>query len=243
MGYIDWSKIHQQEKSWRQQILGDAPSEYVLNRYFRLFFESFKGNTPLSFLELGSGNGDISSFIVNAKLPFVGRYVTSEYFTEGVEWLRSRRLDSLLLDAENINLPDESFDVVISFDVMHHVNNPQAMAHEMVRVSRGRLLLTEANGLSIGRKIMELAPGHKAAGERSYLPSHYLRFFSTIESIKITKINIYPFLFVLKTPPFLVKSVIALSRIMETVPFLRWQCATVCLDIEFVRLKKGQPYD
>ncbi|MCE5270137.1 class I SAM-dependent methyltransferase [bacterium] len=235
MAPTDWSKIHQEDKSWRQQIQGDAISDYVVERYIQLFEEAFNGSPRLSFLEVGSGTGDISRRIVNSKYPFVSRYVVSESFQKGVDWLAEKGLEAKLIDAQSIDLPDESFDVVISFDVMHHVDKPAAMAREMARVSKGRVLLTEANGLSLGRKLMELTAGHRAAGERSYLPMNYIRFFSSIDSIRITKLVKYPFLFVFKTPDCFSGSVILLSRILEKIPFFKWQCATVCLDLTFER--------
>lgn len=237
MSNPDWSKIHSQEKSWRHQLQGDVVAGYVLERYLELFREAFQGERPLSFLELGSGNGDLSRLIVGSGLPFVGRYVVSEYFSRGVDWLRGLGLEALQLDAQRIKLPDDAFDVVLSFDVMHHVDNPAAMAAEMVRISRGRVLLTEANGLSLGRKLFELSPGHRAAGERSYLPRRYLDFFRRVPGCRITRARVYPFLFVFKTPCSLAPAVIGMSRAMERLPLVNWQCATVCLDLAFEKIR------
>jgi len=237
MVITDWSKIHDRDNSWRQQLQGQLIAAYVLDRYLVLFEEAFRNNGVLSFLELGSGNGDLSKKILEARLPCVGKYVVSECFNEGIEWLSSLGLEVLKLDAQKINLPDESFDVVLSFDVMHHVEDPRAMAVEMLRVSRKRLLLTEANGLSIGRKIFELSPGHKAAGEKSFRPSVYLDFFRKVPGYRLTSTRIYPLLFVFKTPSALAPALISFSRFIEKVPLLKWQCATVCLDITFERIR------
>lgn len=198
-----------------------------------LFKKAFGEERQLSFLELGSGNGDLSRLLVEKKLPCIGRYLVSEQFPQGVEWLRDLGLEALQLNAQRIDLPDNSFDVVLSFDVMHHVDDPAAMAAEMVRVSRGRVLLTEANGLSLGRKLFELNPGYRAAGERSYFPWRYLDFFRRIPKCRITRVKMFPFLFVFKTPRTLAPAVIGLSRIMERLPLLSWQCATVCIDLDF----------
>ncbi len=232
----EWKDIHSQERSWRQKILGDESADYVLGRYLRIFAEAFCDSPPSDFLELGSGNGDLSRLILNSHFDFIRRYVTSECFPDGVAWLRQRGLESLLLDAENIDLPDESFDVVISFDVMHHVDNPRNMAREMVRVSRGKLLLTEANGFSLGRKIMELTPGHRKAGEQSYAPFTYLRFFRSVPGIRIIRYAIYPFLFMVKAPGFLVPVLTAFSSALERIPLFKWQCANVAIYMEFERI-------
>ena len=49
------------------------------------------------------------------------------------------------LDAENINLPDDSFDLVFASEVLHHCNSPHRAVCEMLRVSRRYVLFLEPN--------------------------------------------------------------------------------------------------
>jgi SAM-dependent methyltransferase len=49
------------------------------------------------------------------------------------------------LDAENIDLPDDSFDLVFASEVLHHCISPHRAVCEMLRVSRRYVLFLEPN--------------------------------------------------------------------------------------------------
>jgi SAM-dependent methyltransferase len=51
----------------------------------------------------------------------------------------------LALDAEQIDLPDESFDLVFASEVLHHCSSPHRALCEMLRVSRKYVLFMEPN--------------------------------------------------------------------------------------------------
>lgn len=236
MAEVEWEKVHSGDKSWRTKLIGDISTAYVMPRYAELFEQYLKGDgAPKSFLELGSGNGEMASLIAEKKFPFIGQYFVSEWFHAGVQWLKSQGLNALQLSAENIPFKDESFDVVVCFDVMHHVDRPGQMGLEMMRAGRGKLFLTESNGLSAGRKLMELTPGHRAAGERSYTPSRYRSFFEHA-GYRVTHFEIHPFIFPLKLPARFTRWNIAFNRWIERAYFIRWQCSNVYIYVEYERV-------
>jgi hypothetical protein len=231
---MEWSAIHQQGVSWRKQIVGEISDAFTIPRYVRLFCDTFGDLRGASFFEVGSGNGDIPAAILAANQGQISRYLTSEFFPEGVKWLQGRGLDAVQGDAERLDLANASFDGVIAFDVMHHVENPRAMAGEMMRVSRGRCLLVEANGLSVFRKLKEMAPGHRKAGERSYLPRRYRGFFQG-HGYELIRFDVKPFLFAFKVPPRLLALLVRFNEWIERVPVLRWQCASLAIRVEYRR--------
>lgn len=234
MSGINWDTIHNRDESWRTKLIGDISYAFVMPRYVELFEKYFKNFQGLSFLELGSGNGEIASLIAEKKFPFTSRYVTSECFPKGVEWLKEKGLEAVLANAEDIPAKDASFDVVLSFDVMHHVANPRKMASEMMRTARGKLFLTESNGLSVGRKLMELTPGRRMAGEKSYTPSQYRSFFNH-PGFSVTRFEIHPFVFPIKLPKKFLNIAISFNRWIETIPLLNWQCSNVYIYLEYER--------
>jgi len=231
---VDWTRLHSQEQSWRTRLLGDLSTQFAIPRYVELFLETFGDGAGYRFLELGAGNGEVPLRLKEIETSCVGKYWTSELFVEGARWLKEQGLDSCVADALCIPFKDSAFDAVISFDVLHHVSDPYQMASEMVRVSRGRLLLTEANGLSLGRRLMELTPGHRTAGERSYPPWQYRTFFARA-GCELTRFAIRPFLFPIPggVPPGLLGPLIAFNKMIEKTPFFRWQCSNVCIQVEF----------
>ena len=231
---VDWTRLHSPEQSWRTRLLGELSTRFAIPRYVDLFLETFADSPGCRFLELGAGNGEVPLRLKEIETDCIGQYWTSERFLEGAQWLRDQGLTSCVADALHLPFKDDTFDAVVSFDVMHHVSDPCQMAREMVRVSRGRLLLTESNGLSLGRKIMELTPGHRAAGERSFLPRQYRAFFARA-GCQWIRFVIRPFLFPIPggVPPSLLKALIAFNRRIEKIPFFRWQCSNVSIQIEF----------
>ena len=232
---VDWTRFHSADESWRTRLLGDLSGHYAIPRYVELFLDTFGAERSLRFLELGAGNGEVPLQIRDLAPPCVDRYWVTELFHAGTRWLDEQGLPALTCDAQHIPCTDSSCDAVISFDVLPPVSAPDLMAREMVRVSRGKLLLVESNGLSLGRKLMELTPGPRAAGERSYTPRQYRAFFAA--AARLTRFEIHPFLFPFPggVPPALLRALIAFNRAIEKAPFFRWQCSNVWMQIEFER--------
>lgn len=234
----DWSGIHDPEASWRKKIVGEISDAFIVPRYVRFFYEHFGQDKDASFFEIGSGNGDMSLAMLAANKGQIGDYQVSEYFDEGVDWLKKQGLDAIQADAQALPLEDASVDVSLEFDVMHHVDDQRAMAREMMRVARGRCLLTESNGLSVFRKLKELTPGHRAAGEQSFTPSKWKSFFEGHPGYKLTRWELFPFLFPFKVPGFLLPTLVWFNHTIEKVPFFRWQCSSVAIYLEYERTEK-----
>jgi SAM-dependent methyltransferase len=233
---VDWTRFHSPDLSWRTRLLGELSRRFAIPRCAELFFSTFPDWARCSFLEVGAGNGEIALQIraLGGDRPL--RYLASEQFREGVRWLRGQGLSTCAADALHLPFRDRAFDGVVVFDVMHHVADPYQMAGELLRVSRGRLLLTEANGLSLGRRLMELTPGHRAAGERSYTPWQYRRFFAAA-GYRLVRWAIHPFLFPVPggVPPSLLEPLVRFNQAIEKAPFFRWQCSNVYIQIEVER--------
>ena len=98
-------------------------------------------------LEVGSGLGQYSH-----KFAKMGakKVVGLEFSAEKVNWSRSyfnqgknKNLDFIQGNAENLNFPDNEFDLVFSNSVLEHVKNPKKALQEMYRVIKpgGKLLL------------------------------------------------------------------------------------------------------
>ncbi len=224
-----WQDLHTKGSSWRKTLVGEISDFYTIPKYQSLFKQYFAQARDLEVLELGAGNGDLTKKLVQNNPQVIKRYVVTEQYEEALTCFESLGLETRLVNAEAIALPDNSFDLICAFDVMHHVFNPRRMAEEMTRVSRKYIFLTEANGLSLGRKAFEKRQLYQQAQERSYLPSRYKSFF---DQSKFKRFTIEPFLFVFKTPNFLLDVVAGLSEVMERLPILRWQCATLAIFAE-----------
>ena len=231
----EWGSIHREDASWRKQLIGEISDAFVVPRYVKLFYDTFGAGRGQDFLEVGSGQGDLCAAILRANRGEIGRYVASDYFAESVSWLRSKGIEAIQADAQAIPCMDAEYDAVIDFDVMHHVARPRDMAREMMRVGRGRALCVESNGLSLPRRLLELTPGHRAAGEKSYSPWQYRSFFEGHRGYRLTRFHIYPFLFPFKCPHWFLPALIWFNKVIERVPIARWQCSSVVITIEYER--------
>lgn len=232
-----WSEIHQQDRSWRAQLIGDINEVFVVPRYVELFYDTFGDARGEDFCEIGAGMGDLSAAVLAANRGQVRRYVTSERFQAGVDWLKDRGLEAVIADAERLPFRDAEFHNSVEFDVMHHVDNPRAMARELMRVAQKKVLLVESNGLSVFRKIKERAAHYRAAGERSYTPWQYRRFFEEHPGYRVTRFSIFPFLFPFKVPKPLLGPLVGFNQAIEEVPVLRWSCSSVAITVEFERVE------
>jgi len=228
-----WEKIHKSDLSWRSQLIGEIDKAFVIPRYVDLFYSVFGKNKGISILELGAGNGELSQAILAKNLGQISYYLVSENYFQGAISLASHGLPSVLADAQMLPFCDHSFDGVVVFDVMHHVDHPHKMALEMMRVGGGRCLLVESNGLSIFRKLLEYTPGRRAAGERSYSPWAYRHFFERQTRFNVTKFTIFPFLFPFKCPHWFLPTLVTFNQLIEKIPILRWQCSSVAIVVEY----------
>ena len=132
----NWASLHDSDTSWRSKKAGPLAQSFILPRYLKLFFQRFGNLKSLDFLELGAGNGEVSELILKNNNGCIRKYIASDFQEKLVFYLKNKGLEAKLINAEDIPEPDASFDVVLSFDAMHHVKSPEIMPKEMMIVGR-----------------------------------------------------------------------------------------------------------
>lgn len=100
-------------------------------------------------LELGAGNGYFS-FYFNSSCDLLATDINREILS--LNPVKKR----MVCDAKKLPFKDESFDIVMCFDVLHHVDNPDHVIKEAKRVSRRHVVLVEPNGDNIIQKLIFL---------------------------------------------------------------------------------------
>jgi len=104
-----------------------------------------------SVLVLGGGNIDVVLLETVGLTNFTLSNMTSSALA------RTDRQDAgALLDAENLGLPDNSFDVVFAHDVLHHCYTPHKAVREMMRVAKQCVIFFDPNDSAFMRALIRL---------------------------------------------------------------------------------------
>lgn len=228
--YETYQGYYNQGYSFRDNWFGEINRKYIMPKYFNLLDKFINSkNKMVSILELGAGDGEVTDII--SKLRPKWDIIPTEFNKAGVSALIKKGYkQAKIVNAIDIPFKDRSFDFVICFDVMHHIEGPAKMAYEMLRVTRRGVFLIEANRQSMIRRILEKTIVYKKAGEFSYYPIEYRSFFNYPN---VFSIDITPFQFI---PPkrlnFNIDFTIWLSEIISKMPLLKWQCSGLAIEVK-----------
>lgn len=208
-------------KNFRKEWEGQISLKYKVPRYVEVFKEFFPEGFSGTVLELGAGTGEISDQLRR----HFEEYTVTEIDPDKINVLKEKEYNVVECDAQKLPFPDSSFDMVICFDVMHHVNNPSLMAKEMMRVARSDVFLIEANRHCIIRRLLEKTKRYKKAGENSYYLGEYKEFFNQ-------EMQNRPFLFMPPfTPLIFLPFVKVFNWVIERTPILKWQCSSIAMRV------------
>ncbi|MCF7785951.1 MAG: methyltransferase domain-containing protein [Prosthecobacter sp.] len=132
---------------------------------------ALKMGTARSMLEFGAGKGDLIRQLLDAGWsgPITGAdlFARPESLQDNIAWVQADLNLPLQLDGA-------SFDLVVSTEVIEHLENPRAVAREFARLLRpgGQVLLTTPNQESLRSLISLLVTGHFALFQDSCYPAH-----------------------------------------------------------------------
>jgi ubiquinone/menaquinone biosynthesis C-methylase UbiE len=139
-----------------------------MKRFFAALADALPRENPAMVLEVGVGEGEISAR-VRARYPdahIVGVDLHDEALAVG--W-RTRGFGGVYADIARLPFPPGTFDLVLAIEVLEHVGDPAAALTELVRVSRGRLVLSvprepiwRVANMARGKYLADLGntPGH-----------------------------------------------------------------------------------
>lgn len=229
----EWDNLYKSGSS-RYANEGDAGIYYRFPKFAEMFYSMVPLETSHRVLELGGGIGEMYDNLSSKGACKECDYTITEYSEAAVSKLKTEyksknNVHVARENAECLSYDDKTFDVVLAFDVMHHVDNPQAMADEMFRVSSKYVFLCEPNGTSILRKITELSSKSRELGEKSYTPKRFREFFC-----KAKKVYVIPFYFLVppKTKRKYLTPFIIISEIGQRIPLLKWVSTSLAILVE-----------
>lgn len=132
---------------WETERKRRAPGHPVVQEYSRPILEFFWSHLnlelgsgpPLTLLDLGSGNGYFSYELRN---DFT---ITAVDFSHQM-LMMSPLENRVQADISQLPFQDESFDIVLCANTLHHVEDVNACLKEMRRIARKRVVNVEPNG-------------------------------------------------------------------------------------------------
>jgi SAM-dependent methyltransferase len=120
-------------------------------------------------IDVGCGVGRLHSYLASRFDRYVGADVIRfDDFPGDAEF---REVN---LDAQGVDLPDDSADVVVAAETIEHVENPRAFARELVRLARpgGWVVITTPNQLSLLSKLTLVVKNQFNAFQDGCYPAH-----------------------------------------------------------------------
>lgn len=132
---------------WDFHDTTEPATRYARDRRLRIAIDRLQHVTgddlsSWSALVTCGGVGGEGSYLANRG---IGDVTVSDFSPRALEHCQQRdaRLHARLLDAEQLELPDESYDLVLVQDGLHHLPRPVLGLTEMLRVARRAVIVIE----------------------------------------------------------------------------------------------------
>lgn len=201
-------------------------------------------NKRVSILDIGCGTGILYELLKDEKFDFAYTGVDLSDSMIEVGKKRYPGIDLRVMDSENLEFANKSFDVVFMRSVLHHLPNPVQALKEMQRVSKGTIIVSEPL-----RNVMTELPRWAAKKftkhfdpEHTHFSTKQLKAFFKEAHIKSYKIRHFGYLaypwgftdiipFAKVMPLFLLKGLFKADLIVGHIPLINyfsWHSIIVC---------------
>ena len=126
----------------RTEIFRDT-NNYYLNGYDNLsdkLVNFAKNHSGKKILDIGCATGDYSKRLTELNFQVVGIDINPDY----VDLARKNNIEAYCLDAKHLSdkFPEKSFDTVLLFEVLEHVEDPEKIIEQAKKVARKNILIT-----------------------------------------------------------------------------------------------------
>jgi phosphatidylethanolamine/phosphatidyl-N-methylethanolamine N-methyltransferase len=127
-------------KFYKSVIFGKGLGPRSIRKTHKSMEKSFEGKNFPRVLEIGGGVGEHLDFILH---DFEEYLLTDLRIpTLNNKFAKDNRVVCKVENAEQLTFPDKSFDRVISTCLLHHVNEPEKVLEEILRVLKGEGVAT-----------------------------------------------------------------------------------------------------
>lgn len=223
---------------------GSKNGRYYSKEWLRWMVKRINIPKHASILDIGCGTGILYEILKEEKLEckYVGIDLSESMIEVGKK--RYPGIDLQVMDSENLDFKDKSFDIVFMRSVLHHLPHPVKAIQEMSRVSRGVVLISEPS-----KNILTEFPRYLAKKFTSHFDpehTHYSKkeLKTLLQQGNITDFKLYHFgylaypwgftdilPFANLLPLFILKILFKLDLLIAKIPLLNhfsWHITAVC---------------
>lgn len=128
--------------NYRKHTSDNPVQRALIDRFHRKVTAIVQGLQPETLLDAGCGEGFVADIFLKVmpEVSITGFDVLSESIN--LAQLRNPRASFAVGDIYNIDHPDASFDVVYSFEVLEHLDDPGRALRELGRVAKRAVVLS-----------------------------------------------------------------------------------------------------
>ncbi len=138
--YMDFFKLHEDRQTvmlHRVDLYSPGPPITVPSYEMLDLIDKYAGK---SILDIGCGHGVYGKELIKKGHEYTGIESNEEYVEEA-----KKHVNALHMKAEKLDFPDKSFDTVIMFEVLEHLEDPYKAFSEIVRVTRKNVVVSVPN--------------------------------------------------------------------------------------------------
>jgi len=127
----------------RSEIFRDTTDWYlnVTNYTSKSLINFAKNNSGKNILDIGCATGEYCQKLTELGFKCIGIDINEKYIQKANE----NGVEAYLMEGTNLNFPDKSFETILLFEVLEHVNNPESVLKEAKRVAKKNILITVPN--------------------------------------------------------------------------------------------------
>lgn len=219
---------HEGFNKYYQAVLGSHRARHTFFRRLNAIEDMISGFENKLVLDVGCGYGFNTVHCANKCKKIIGVDLDIDRIIAARKYKKYEKIQNISFscgNAERLPFSDGMFDVVMGNEFLHHLDHPQKVINEMVRVTKkgGRVLISDHNGLSILSEILR----KKAFGKdrcKTFTKKEVNILFETanLKKIRARYINFtLPFR---SAPSWLIKINSYLEYLLERIPLLNTQC-------------------
>jgi 2-polyprenyl-3-methyl-5-hydroxy-6-metoxy-1,4-benzoquinol methylase len=216
--------------SYCEAVVGSERSRHTYSRRLETVEELCGGLTGKRVLDIGCAYGFRTVGLLERGAAFVaGIDLDQNRIAEAKQYAHQMGMTTIAfqaMNAESLEYEDNSFDVVLADEMIHHADNLSSVLGEMFRVTKrgGVTVISDHNKWSLASELVRCI----------YFGKNRARVFSARQVSELLKtaqfqdIKYRHVIFTLpfrKTPRFLVRINSVLEALIESIPVLRIQCA------------------